>query len=225
MNINHIFFDLDHTLWDFEKNSAQTFGFIFKENNIDVSLNDFLSRYIPINHQYWKLYREDKVSKPELRYKRLKESFDGLKYEISDRMIDHLATVYIDNLPNYNSLFNGAIEILEYLSPNYQLHMITNGFEEVQLKKMKNSKIHHYFDQIITSEDVGVKKPNAKIFHHALALANAKPEKSMMIGDNLEADIIGAQKVGLQTILFHEEKPFDNQTIHVSNLIEIKQYL
>ncbi len=225
-DIEHIFFDLDHTLWDFETNSAKTFDFIFKDNHIDVSLDAFLHHYVPINHHYWKLYREEKVSKPELRYGRLKESFNALNYNISDTMIDHLATVYIDNLPNYNALFDGTIEVLDYLAPNYQLHIITNGFDEVQLKKMNNAAIHHYFNQIITSESVGVKKPNPKIFNHALEVTAALPEKSMMIGDSLEADILGAQQIGMQTIFFnYHNEVVNHNTISITKLIEIKQYL
>jgi len=226
MSIKHIFFDLDHTLWDFETNSAKTFEFIFNQSSINVNLNDFLSHYTPINHAYWKLYREDKISKPKLRYGRLKDTFDGLKYLISEDRIHHLSKIYIDNLPNYNTLFDGAIEILDYLKQKYNLHIITNGFEEVQLKKMQKSKILHYFDKVITSESVGVKKPNPKIFYHSLELANTEPKNSMMIGDNLEADILGAQQIGMQTIFFnYHNKPVNNNTISVNNLIEIKQYL
>ena len=226
MDIEHVFFDLDHTLWDFETNSAKTFQFIFNENKIAVELSEFLKYYIPINHKYWKLYREEQISKPKLRYGRLKETFDALEYTISDVMIHHLSEVYIDNLPNSNTLFEGAIEVLNYLSQKYQLHIITNGFEEVQLKKMRNSEIFHFFDQIITSESVGVKKPNPKIFHHALALANAKLEESIMIGDSLEADILGAQQIGLKTIFFDiHNTAFTNDTLYVNNLLEIKQYL
>ncbi len=226
MDIKHIFFDLDHTLWDFETNSAKTFEFIFKENNIDVLLDDFLHHYVPINHQYWKLYREEKVTKSILRYKRLKDSFNGMNHHISDKMIDHLADVYIDNLPNYNTLFDGAIDLLDYLKPNFQLHIITNGFEEVQTKKMKSSGILHYFDKIITSESVGVKKPNPKIFNYALNLADAHVDQSIMIGDNFEADILGAQQVGMQTIFFnYHKKEVQHKSIIVNNLAEIKQYL
>ncbi len=226
MNIKHIFFDLDHTLWDFEINSAKTFEFIFDQSKIDVKLTDFLSHYIPINHKYWKLYREEKISKPKLRYGRLKEAFDGLKYTISDDMIHHLSEIYIDNLSNYNTLFEGTIDVLKYLLPKYELHIITNGFEEVQLKKLKKSEILHFFDKVITSESVGVKKPNPVIFNHALKVANAEPKKSMMIGDNLEADILGAQQIGMQTIFFNiHNEPVNNNTISINNLIEIKQYL
>jgi len=226
LSIKHIFFDLDHTLWDFETNSANTFKFIFKENNIDVALDDFLHHYVPINHQYWKLYREEKVTKSVLRYQRLKDSFNGLNHHVSDKMIDHLAKVYIDNLPNYNTLFDGATDLLNYLKVNYQLHIITNGFEEVQTKKMNSSGILHYFDKIITSESVGFKKPNPKIFNHALNLADANVSQSIMIGDNFEADILGAQQVGMQTIFFNShKKEVNHKSIIVDNLIEIKQYL
>jgi len=226
MNIEHIFFDLDHTLWDFETNSAKTFDFIFDQSNIDVELNDFLSIYVPINLKYWKLYREDKISKPDLRYGRLKEAFDGLEYSISDEMIHHLSKIYIDNLSNHNTLFEGAIEVLNYLLSKYQLHIITNGFEEVQMQKLKKSEIRHFFDKVITSESVGVKKPNPIIFNHALKVANAAPKKSVMIGDNLEADILGAQQIGMQAILFnYHNEPINDGTISVNNLLEIKQYL
>jgi len=226
MNIQHIFFDLDHTLWDFETNSAKTFEAIFNDQKVEVKLNEFLLHYSPINQKYWKLYREERVSKPVLRYKRLKETFDILGYKISDDQINHLATIYIDNLPNYNTLFDDAIEVLNYLLPKYQLHIITNGFEEVQTKKMRTSGILHFFDKIITSESVGVKKPNPKIFNHALALAETSAKNSYMIGDNLEADIFGAQQIGMQTIFFNSHNNTSNHTsITVNKLIEIKQYL
>ena len=226
MSIKHIFFDLDHTLWDFETNSAQAFEFIFKENGIEVNIDEFLIHYKPINLKYWKLYREDRVSKKLLRYKRLKETFDLLSYRISDPKIDLLSKVYIDNLSNYNTLFDGAVDILNYLSPKYGLHIITNGFDEVQTKKMNTSGILEFFDKIITSESVGVKKPNPKIFHHAMELAKATIMDSVMIGDNFEADILGAKAVGMKTIHFKENHNIETDgVINVTSLLEIKQYL
>jgi len=201
MNIKHIFFDLDHTLWDFETNSEKTFELIFKMNTIGVDFENFILKYKPINHKYWKLYREDKVSKEDLRYGRLTETFNELNYKISDELIHTLAKEYIDFLPDHNTLFAGAIDILKYLRPKYQMHIITNGFEEVQHKKMKNSDLLPFFDKIITSEEVGVKKPNPLIFNYALAKSDANPGESIMIGDNFEADILGAKNVGMHTIL------------------------
>ena len=159
MKIEHIFFDLDHTLWDFEKNSKLTFKQMFIEQQINLNVDDFLKVYSPINFNYWKLYREEKVTKEALRYGRLKDTFDALSFEVSDALVDLLAHEYIRILPTYNHLFDGTIELLDYLFPNYQLHIITNGFEEVQNCKLEKSGIKKYFDKIITSEAVGVKKP------------------------------------------------------------------
>ena len=132
MNIKHIFFDLDHTLWDFDRNSELTFQQIFEEQNIEISIKDFLTVYMPINLNYWRLFREDKISKSDLRYSRLKDSFQALKFEISDNLINIVSEDYITYLPNHNYLFEGTIELLDYLSEKYELHIITNGFEEVQ---------------------------------------------------------------------------------------------
>ncbi|MFT6065182.1 MAG: putative hydrolase of the HAD superfamily, partial [Polaribacter sp.] len=113
--IKHVFFDLDHTLWDFEKNSDLTFKKIFLKHDINTDLIGFLKIYKPLNIEYWKLYREEKINKEELRYQRLKTAFDAINYEISDDLIDILAIDYIECLPDYNHLFEGTFEILEYL--------------------------------------------------------------------------------------------------------------
>ena len=227
MNIKHVFFDLDHTLWDFEKNSELTFKKIFKDNGITVNIDVFFAIYKPLNLKYWKLYRNEQVSKEELRYGRLKNSFDAVNYEISDQLIDKLAIDFIENLANFNHLFEGTFELLDYLKDKYTLHIITNGFEEIQSKKMINSKIHHYFDQVITSESVGVKKPNSKVFEFALEVANAKKDNSVMIGDSLEADIRGALSSGLSAIhcVFDSPKSTSEDFISVNSLLEIKDYL
>lgn len=205
-NIQHIFFDLDHTLWDFDKNSGLAFTSIFKKNEIEVELGTFLQAYSPINLNYWKLYRENKVTKADLRYGRLKEAFDELRINVTDEQIDQLSIDYIDHLPNHNHLLEGTVDLLEYLYPQYKLHIITNGFREVQHKKMENSGIRKYFETITTSEDVGVKKPHPQIFETALKNAAAKVEGSIMIGDNLEADILGAHKFGMPAILYNYHK-------------------
>ena len=227
MDIQHVFFDLDHTLWDFEKNSDLAFKKVFDKQNITIDLNSFLTVYRPLNLQYWKLYREEKISKDELRYGRLKNSFDAVNYAITDDLIDVIAVEYIDSLPDFNHLFEYTFEILEYLKDKYQLHIITNGFEEIQIKKMESSNILHYFNSVITSESVGVKKPNPKVFYHALEVANAKKENSIMIGDNIEADVLGAINIGMQAIHcnFEQEKVVDLNIISITSLLEIKQYL
>lgn len=224
--VNDIFFDLDHTLWDFDKNSAFTFDKIFREQQIGVELETFLEVYVPANLRFWKMYREEKITKSELRYQRLKSVFDTLEYSISDSVINVLSEEYINHLSSFNNLFPNTIEVLDYLKPNYNLHIITNGFQEIQEKKLLNSGIHGYFNQIIDSEMAGVKKPNPIIFNLALNRASAQPHTSLMVGDSLEADILGAKAVGFHTLHFnaHKEKEHSEAPI-IYDLQEIKSLL
>ncbi|RLK06669.1 YjjG family noncanonical pyrimidine nucleotidase [Tenacibaculum discolor] len=224
MGIKHLFFDLDHTLWDFDRNSKLTFQQIFEEQKINIPIHDFLEAYIPVNLRYWKLYREDKVEKSALRYHRLKETFDSLEYRVSDNLINLISEDYIRYLPNFNYLFDDAIEVLQYLEKKYHLHIITNGFEEVQNLKLEKSGIHTFFREIITSECVGVKKPNPKVFEFALGKAGAKAHQSVMIGDSYEADVMGAINSGMRAIHFSQEnKGAEGQ--RVTTLVELKKYL
>nr|WP_321230976.1 YjjG family noncanonical pyrimidine nucleotidase [uncultured Psychroserpens sp.] len=224
--IKHIFFDLDHTLWDFDKNSALTFEKIFKVHDLDLDTNVFLEVYEPINLNYWKLYREEKIDKESLRYKRLKDAFDAVGFKVSDDIINQLSEDYITYLTTFNHLFDGTVDLLNYLQPVYDLHIITNGFEEAQQRKMDNASISQFFKTITNSETAGVKKPNPIIFNHALKISNAKPNDSLMIGDNYEADILGAIDVGLDVILFnyhnYNAEPHIKQ---VSKLVDLKKYL
>ena len=143
--ITDVFFDLDHTLWDFEKNSALTFEKIFEDYHLEVDMQAFLEIYVPLNLSYWKLYREEKISKPDLRYQRLRRTFDLLSLSVSDDLINILSVAYIEHLCTFNHLIPNALQILDYLRPNYQLHIITNGFQEVQHKKLENASITEYF--------------------------------------------------------------------------------
>ena len=226
MHIKHIFFDLDHTLWDFEANSKKTFSYIFNKNDLDIEFEDFIEVYQPINHRYWKLFREDKVSKAELRYGRLKEAFEAIDFDSNDALIHLLSEEYITYLANHNALFENAIPVLEYLQPKYKMHIITNGFEEVQHRKLRNSNLLPFFDEIITSEKVGVKKPNPKIFEYALDITGASNTESVMIGDNFEADILGAKNMGMQVIFckFNGEIATE-EVLSVDNLMQLKNFL
>lgn len=225
-NKKHIFFDLDHTLWDFDKNSQAAFDTIFKSHVFPFSTDDFLEHYIPRNQYYWKLYQGNKVSHDDLRYYRLKDVFDTLQVAVSKETILQLAEQYILHLPNSNHLFDGTIEILDYLQPNYNLHIITNGFHFVQDKKLKNSNIEHYFKTITNSEMAGEKKPHPTIFDYALANAAAQKEESIMIGDSWEADILGAIDFGMEAIYFNpDEKASDNSVTQINHLLQLKNYL
>ena len=218
-NLKHIFFDLDHTLWDFDKNSTLTFDKIFKLHNDNVDIKSFLN-------VYWRLYRNEEIEKENLRYGRLKDSFDELSFKIDDELIYLLSEEYIVHLTTFNHLFEGTIEILEYLQSKYELHIITNGFDEAQYKKMRSSQITHYFKTVTNAELAGVKKPNPIIFDYALKAAKAKPNESIMIGDSLEADVLGALNVGYDAIFFNyrndEVEPHIKQ---VKELSQLKMYL
>lgn len=224
--VTDIFFDLDHTLWDFERNSALTFAKILERNRVDVDLNGFLEIYSPINFEMWKKYRENGITKEELRYQRLRRTFDALKEPISDQVIHLLAHEYIEHLSSFTHLLPNTVEVLEYLFPKYKLHIITNGFQEVQERKLRGSSIHHYFDKIVNSEMAGVKKPDPYIFELALNLARVDPEHTLMIGDNLEADILGAKAMGMQVVHFNTNgDPEHNICKMIHDLIEIKSIL
>ena len=169
-------------------------------------MEQFLSYYNPINHAYWKKYRENKISQKELRFNRLADTFSQIDFVISTDKIIHISEAYINYLSSFPHLFDGTIPLLEKLNSRYNLHIISNGFEQVQHFKIKNSGLAPYFDFIFTADQVGFKKPHPQIFIEALKKTNANPQKSLMIGDSLEADILGALAQGMHAIHFNSHK-------------------
>ena len=226
--IKNIFFDLDHTLWDFDKNSDLTFSKILQKNNIKIDVNKFLFEYHPINRKYWDMYRENRVSKSDLRFFRLSDTFNKLNYKVDDDIINKLAIDYIEHLSDFNNLIPDTFLVLEELKLKYNMHIITNGFKEVQRRKLEKSKLIHYFKTVTISEDVGVKKPDKLIFEHAIFSAKAKIENSIMIGDNYHADILGASALGMRAIYFNFHKTDEQRrenVIVIENLKEILKIL
>ena len=224
--ITDVFFDLDHTLWDFDRNSFLALKSVFRKYGVGVNVELFTDVYEPINEAYWKLYREEKISKEQLRRGRLIDAFNDFNIQFSLQQIDDMAACYIDELPKNNYLLDGAIAILDYLKDKYALHIITNGFKEVQHIKLKNSGISNYFKTVTSSEEVGLKKPNPVVFKTALEQAGVSKEKTLMIGDSFEADILGAEAFGMQTIFYNyrQEKVSDGYA-SVNSLVEIENYL
>jgi putative hydrolase of the HAD superfamily len=225
--ISDIFFDLDHTLWDFEKNSALTFEKILQKNQIPVNHAEFVKHYVPINFKYWELFREEKISKEELRFGRLNETFALLNLVVDKEKIVVLSEEYIQFLPDNNYLFEGALELLDYLKPKYNLHIITNGFHDVQNQKITNSNLAPYFKTITNSESAGVKKPNPIIFEYALRQANTTKENSIMIGDCINADVLGAINFGMHAILFSEFPQIieDKNIRQINHLLDLRKHL
>jgi len=221
-HITDLFFDLDHTIYDFDKNSALTFEAVFKELNI-ADVSNFMSYFKPINNTYWERFANNEISRDFLRYWRLRDTFTAINVQISDKEIYYIADYFIENLSNYNHVYNGAHETLEHLQNRYRLHIITNGPEVVQERKLIKTNLHQYFNTITNSEKAGVKKPNVEIFKYALVHANCKPEHGVMIGDNLQADIHGALNAGMSAIWFNE---FNNENnIAVQEIQHLKQLL
>lgn len=221
--ITHIFFDLDHTLWDFDTNSALAFDRIFRKDFPAVDTAGFLKHYIPINQACWSLFQVDEITHEQLRYERLKQSFDAMRHFVSDDHIEQIAEAYIQLLPEFNHLFDDALDTLSYLKERYELHIITNGFAEVQFRKMSNSNLLQYFKTVTNSEMAGAKKPNPLIFQHALYLAQAEKKESIMIGDSLEADILGALDFGMRAIYFNPNQvDVEVDIIQISTLAQLK---
>jgi len=214
--IKHIFFDLDRTLWDFEKNSHTTLlqlinDFKLIEKGID-NPDSFIKKYKIHNEKLWELYRKDKIKKEELRGKRFQLAL--AEYDIDDSdLAEQFGLAYIQQSPLKTTLFAYTHEVLLYLKKKYSLHIITNGFEEVQHIKLASSDLTQYFDVIVTSEQVGVKKPNAKIFEFALEQTKAKPDESIMIGDDFPVDVLGAEQIGMQGVYFNPNKLAHKHTV------------
>ncbi|KQB99591.1 YjjG family noncanonical pyrimidine nucleotidase [Pedobacter sp. Hv1] len=224
--IKHIFFDLDHTIWDFDRNAQETLLELYEAYELKAlglhSAQDFIDRYTENNHQLWAKYHLGEITKETLRTERFRNTF--LELGVSPELVpQQFEDDYVRISPTKTHLFAGAEKVLTYLQKKYQLHIISNGFKETTLTKMEVSGLNPYFTQVIISEDVGVNKPNKAIFEHALAKAAAEKQESIMIGDSLEADIRGAQAFGLSAIFFNPlnvEKPAD-VTWQISNLEEL----
>ena len=226
----HIFFDLDMTLWDFEANAYEAYHDIFEKfklKNLGIeSIEDFLKSYFVHNDKLWDQYRKGKIEKEFLRSRRFELTLQDFGVD-DPKLAEDIGMEYITISPQKTNLFPNAIEILRYLRSKYPLYIITNGFEEVQFTKLKNSRLEEYFLHVITSEEAGCKKPDAGIFRHALQKAGAKPEESLMIGDDPEVDVLGALDAGMDAVFFNPKKIPVNGNIRyvVHDLIELKQWL
>lgn len=215
----HIFFDLDHTLWDFDANSGEAIGEIFTDLRIgeraEVSFETFVASYRIINKNCWDLYRRGEMDKQTLRTIRFRLALE--KFGIHDSQLSkQFGDQYVLKSPQKTHLIDGTEEVLDYLaSEEYDLHIITNGFSEVQFVKLENAGLKKYFDVVLTSEMVGEKKPHPAVFKKAISLANAQMIESLMVGDNLEADIIGARDMGMDQVYYNPENdPHEEKITH-----------
>ena len=226
----HIFFDLDHTLWDFATNSKIALRQIFAENQLAErgipSFEKFYDKYVPINDRYWARYHNNIVTKEQLRHGRFHDSLKEFKINDAE-LAERMAESYITISPRMTALFPDAVEILGYLQRKYKLHLITNGFAEVQWIKIENSGLKPFFEHIIISEEVGTQKPDKVIFEIAMDRAATHADECIMIGDNYNTDIVGAQNAGMDQIFFNPTRQRKKQavTYEIKNLIELKNIL
>lgn len=231
MPYKHLFFDLDHTLWDFEANSREALYDLFHKYDLDKTLtddfNDFCQRYSEHNKRLWNRYHHGHIKQEELRWKRMWHTL--LDYNNgSELLAKKLSAEYLEILPTKKVIFPHTKEILDYLSnKKYILHLITNGFENTQQCKLRNSGLGKYFTHIITSERAMAIKPQKEIFEFALQLANAIKEECIMIGDNLDADIKGGMDAGLDTIFVNHINELTNlnPTYTIYHLQELEKIL
>ena len=226
----HIFFDLDHTIWDFDRNAEETLTELFEVyslQNLGISCSKtFISVYTNNNHALWTAYHLGEISKQELRETRFKKTFLDLGL-VPETIPSTFEDDYVRICPTKTNLFPEAHETLKYLSSKYHLHLISNGFKESTEMKIELSDLGKYFENIIISEVVGVNKPDKAIFEFALNSAAAKKEESLMIGDSIEADIRGAMAFGIDAIYFNpegKETPSDVER-EISHLKELKALL
>jgi len=229
---DQLFFDLDHTIWDFDTNSEATLLDLFHELKLNEratgDFHHFHTTYHHHNEIYWDRFRKGFINREELRWKRMWRTL--VDFKITDEpLAKQMSERYLDILPTKTNLFPHCIELLEYLTEKkYPMHLITNGFEKTQYQKIKNSGIDRFFTHMVTSEQAGIMKPHAAIFEYALKLTKSTAEQCVMIGDTLEVDILGAKNMGMDTVYFNPAKPHNDKVIPtyvIGNLNELKSIL
>lgn len=214
----HIFFDFDNTLWDFETNSRNTMQIIFQKLNLCQThdFNLFFETYTKHNDSLWHSYRKNEVIKKDLTRLRFQNTFDDL--EIKGIDAGEMNELYLNEMPNQKILIEGVTQILQYLKKKrYHLNIITNGFSEVQRKKIETSGLKPFFDKIFISEEIKSPKPERAIFEHAVKSTNAKKNRTIMIGDDWNIDVLGAVNYGIDAV--HYQKSNDENLTNVSNLL------
>lgn len=227
----HLFFDLDHTLWDFDTNATETLHQLFHDYQLarhgTFTLTQFAQRYNDVNHALWRLYQANKISQQQLRETRFHRTLTRLGVAETDIPAD-ISARFTDLLPQRSAVFPHTHEVLDYLrSRGYQMHLITNGFEDVQHLKLASSKLTEYFEEVITSEASGCLKPDPRMFAHALGRTGAIAAESLMIGDNLECDVLGAYNAGIDQVYFNpgKRRHFAEVTHEISSLDQLREFL
>lgn len=231
LKYEHLFFDLDHTLWDFEANAKDSMEEIYSEFNLQSKAIDSFEHFYRIysghNAILWNRYEKGYISAEELKWKRMWRTL--LDFKIADeRLSKDMSDYYLKILPTRKKVFDYTFEILEYLrGKGYQLNLLTNGFEKTQRGKLRSSQLTGFFEHIITSETSNSMKPKKEIFDFAMKETGGSPENSIMIGDSLEADISGAVNAGMDCVFVNRsgEQVDCNCTFTIHHLKELEKIL
>ena len=231
MKYKHLFFDLDHTLWDFNANAEESLSELYHHFHLEskaiVSFNEFYSIYLTHNKILWSRFEKGYISVEELKWRRMWRTL--LDFQIADeKLAKEMSEYFLQKLPTKKRVFDYTYEILDYLiDKKYALHLITNGFEKTQRLKLDSSDLSKYFTHIVTSECSNSVKPKKEIFEFALNKAKCKNEEGIMIGDNPEADILGAKNAGMDTVFVNHinEKCCTGPTYTIRHLRELENIL
>lgn len=225
-----LFFDLDHTLWDFEVNSAEAISELFETYQLKKfgipDAGTFMNVYREVNKIMWDEYHRNVISKESLRFGRFSKALATFSVK-DDMLAEKMSVEYLEICPHKTNLFPGTLEVLEYLHEKFSMHIITNGFKEVQYLKIHKSGLEKYFDHIHISEEIGFKKPEPEIFEYAVRQARTVSDNCIMIGDNLDTDVKGAVNAGIDHVLFNPDKIIHNEKVmhEIHNLTELKAIL
>ena len=231
MKYKHLFFDLDHTLWDFEANAKETLRELYEINALrerDIpDFEGFFNRYSYHNVRLWDKYTKGAIRHEELKWKRMWLAL--LDFRVADEVLSKkMAVEFLERLPLKKNLFPYTVEILTYLrGKGYQMHLITNGFDQTQKSKLENASLSDFFVEVITSEASQSLKPSKDIFDFAIKKCGTCCEESVMIGDNLDADIQGGINAGMDTIFVNHLgiEPHINATYVIHHLKELEDIL
>ena len=228
--IKHVFFDLDNTLWDFRKNAKFALEKLYIKYDVEsrygFTFDEFHPHYHESNEGLWALIRDKKITKEELRARRFKEAFDNLGIN-NDELAKVFEDEYMETITNYNEVVDGAMELLDYLKPNYKLHIITNGFIEVSKRKIESSDLNGYFDTVTYADEIEILKPDPRIYDLAMEKSGAKKNESIYIGDDWIADAVGANAYGMSAIFFDRlDDIFEIENVlTIKHLDEVRNYL
>lgn len=227
MKYEHIFFDLDGTIWDFKRNSQKTLENIHALFIPQINKQSFIQQYRNINNRLWDQYKIGKISVDFLRNQRFQLTMEKLNLGNPELSTD-ISDYYLSHCPKETTLINGAKSIIQHLdSKGYNLHILTNGFNDLQVFKLKNCGIDNYFDKVMCADTLGYSKPHRAAFNLAMQITNSNSMNSIMIGDSMNDDILGAQMSGMDQIYFNptQQRNKTSPTFEIQRLSEIQEIL